>query len=65
MIVNFRTRDISRDARKLARTPMLIKKKSHTPVIQDIAHKVKTKPVIRVIANKVKAENYVRFWTCH
>jgi hypothetical protein len=28
MVVNFRTREISRSARKLARTPMLVKKKS-------------------------------------
>jgi hypothetical protein len=61
MIVNFRAREISRDAHKLARTPILIKKKSNTPMIQDIANKVKINPVIRVIVNNVNAENYVRF----
>jgi len=32
MVVNFRAREISRDARKLVRTPTLIKKKTRTAI---------------------------------
>jgi hypothetical protein len=45
MVVNFRAREISRGARKLARTPTLIKKKDKDMVLQN---------KFNVIANKNK-----------
>jgi hypothetical protein len=45
MVVNFRAREISRDARKLARTPTLNKKKM---IKQDWMHDLDI-PIIRII----------------
>jgi hypothetical protein len=50
MVVNFRTRGINRGTRKLARTPMLIKKKTSIKIhiCSKSTYVVKTKIILRL-----------------